>query len=598
MVWRMRWAHESTLLVPLLFAAAAIGLLVYGRGRCAARRASRVVTDGAAWAGACRRGTGRRDHSARGSPGAPHAFLAALIALAGVLAAGAVHRPALDGGRGGRSRRLRRGRGRTRADVLGGSWTTDRHRRAGRGAGRRLALRRRSGCGWPTSRGRASARSPAATSSPALPANPKTRSRRWRTDRPHDITLRGEQVAAAARKSNPVLTGVLLGVAAVGVPASWFAMTPGDERQWASACGARRRRRHSDAARQGISRSRHAITLVAIAVAVSDRRRRTFTGCMPRRPTPRRRSSPRVWPLASRRSGWWPRRVVPPRVFSPPVRKIVEYTEYLCWPWSCRSPRGRSGCCTTSAITDGSATRGARTSSAAAVAALLLGANVMVPAAAVAIEPPGVDPAALPPDDTPGPDQEMKQQNTCAAPVDRGDPGRHPARAGQRHAQHQQGVEVLHRRGVTVGDHRHRRHAQPAIPRAVRRRRLRDGRRERRPVRLRYARHRGRLDHRGAPVRPGRQAPAHAARRRATRRPARRRGIPFPTTPPPPPPKPSTVTVTAPPPPPTAAGRTAAAAAGRPSRRPQAPAAARRRRCPGRRRAPPTASSASPPMPR
>jgi len=51
------------------------------------------------------------------------------------------------------------------------------------------------------------------------------------------------------------------------------------------------------------------------------------------------------------------------------------------------------------------------------VAALLLGANVMMPAAAVAIDPPGIDPAALPPDDTPGPDQEMKQQNTCADPL-------------------------------------------------------------------------------------------------------------------------------------------------------------------------------------
>jgi membrane-anchored mycosin MYCP len=61
-------------------------------------------------------------------------------------------------------------------------------------------------------------------------------------------------------------------------------------------------------------------------------------------------------------------------------------------------------------------TRGARIS-AAAVAALLLGANVLMPAAAVAIEPPGVDPAALPPDDTPGPDQEMKQENTCADPL-------------------------------------------------------------------------------------------------------------------------------------------------------------------------------------
>jgi membrane-anchored mycosin MYCP len=62
-------------------------------------------------------------------------------------------------------------------------------------------------------------------------------------------------------------------------------------------------------------------------------------------------------------------------------------------------------------------TRAARTTSAAAVAAVLLGANVLMPAAAVAIDPPGVDPAALPPDDTPGPDQEMKQQNTCADPL-------------------------------------------------------------------------------------------------------------------------------------------------------------------------------------
>jgi membrane-anchored mycosin MYCP len=61
--------------------------------------------------------------------------------------------------------------------------------------------------------------------------------------------------------------------------------------------------------------------------------------------------------------------------------------------------------------------RGARTTSAAAVAVLLLGANVLAPATAVAVEQPGVDPAALPPDDPPGPDQEMKQQNTCADPL-------------------------------------------------------------------------------------------------------------------------------------------------------------------------------------
>ena len=58
-----------------------------------------------------------------------------------------------------------------------------------------------------------------------------------------------------------------------------------------------------------------------------------------------------------------------------------------------------------------------RAVAAASSAVLLLGVNLTLPATAVALEPPIIDPAALPPDGTPGPDQEMKQQNTCAAPL-------------------------------------------------------------------------------------------------------------------------------------------------------------------------------------
>ena len=54
---------------------------------------------------------------------------------------------------------------------------------------------------------------------------------------------------------------------------------------------------------------------------------------------------------------------------------------------------------------------------AATTAVALLAANMLLPAAAIAIEPPMIDPAALPPDGVPGPDQEMKQDNTCAAPL-------------------------------------------------------------------------------------------------------------------------------------------------------------------------------------
>jgi membrane-anchored mycosin MYCP len=54
---------------------------------------------------------------------------------------------------------------------------------------------------------------------------------------------------------------------------------------------------------------------------------------------------------------------------------------------------------------------------AAATAVGLLAANILMPAAATAIEPPMIDPAALPPDGVPGPDQEMKQDAACAQPL-------------------------------------------------------------------------------------------------------------------------------------------------------------------------------------
>ena len=71
---------------------------------------------------------------------------------------------------------------------------------------------------------------------------------------PSDVTLSGEQVAAAARKSNTVLTGVLLGVAALAVPASWCRGNARRRAGVGAAGGARSGCRHSHPARQGISR--------------------------------------------------------------------------------------------------------------------------------------------------------------------------------------------------------------------------------------------------------------------------------------------------------------------------------------------------------
>ena len=101
---------------------------------------------------------------------------------------------------------------------------------------------------------------------------------------------------------------------------------------------------------------------------------------------------------------------------------------------------------------------------------MLLGANVMMPAAAVAIEPPGVDPAALPPDDTPGPDQEMKQQNTCADPLTVATPDVAQAAPGNVMLDVSKAWKYSTGAGVTVGTDRHRRHPESAVPRSVRRR--------------------------------------------------------------------------------------------------------------------------------
>jgi membrane-anchored mycosin MYCP len=63
-----------------------------------------------------------------------------------------------------------------------------------------------------------------------------------------------------------------------------------------------------------------------------------------------------------------------------------------------------------------------RAGGAAVAAAALLAANCVAPPAALAIDPPVIDPGALPPNDTPGPPEEMKQNYACANPVVVGDP--------------------------------------------------------------------------------------------------------------------------------------------------------------------------------
>ena len=195
-------------------------------------------------------------------------------------------------------------------------------------------------------------------------------------------------------------------------------------------------------------------------------------------------------------------------------------------------------------------TRAARTSSAAAVAVLLLGANVMMPAAAVAIEPPGVDPAALPPDDTPGPDQEMKQQNTCADPLTVATPDVAQAAPGNVMLDITKAWKYSTGAGVTVGLIDTGVTPNPRLPALFAGGDYVMGDEN------------GGLfdcDSHGTvvasiiaaqPSEPEAKPPPMPANAGPPPPPPEVEASPFPTTPPPAPPKPSTVTVTAPPPPP------------------------------------------------
>ena len=63
-----------------------------------------------------------------------------------------------------------------------------------------------------------------------------------------------------------------------------------------------------------------------------------------------------------------------------------------------------------------------RRAAACAGAGALIAAHVLAPPAAWAIAPPVIDPAALPPDDTPGPSEPMRQNYGCAQPAVIADP--------------------------------------------------------------------------------------------------------------------------------------------------------------------------------
>ena len=326
LLWRLRWALESSVLVPAVLAGTAvvlIGVAVLG----ARLGAPRVVGDGAAWAAAGLATLAAATVPPDGSPGAPHAFLAAVTAVAGTWllvkltgrytsAAAAV---------------ITAGAGAIAVSAIRMYWAVP---------GPRLAV------------GLLVAMLIAVAAAPAValwlakvprqtfgsitgrdifaraPGQPEDTVSPVEVGPPTDVTLTGEQVAGAARRSNAVLTGVLLGIAAITVPSALVALTPGVNQQWAqlvvvgmvAAILMLRARAFRD--------RRHAIILVIAATAalIGGAARYGFHAVATDTAAALTAGGTAIGIAVA---GLLAATIVPPRVFSPPVRKIVEYTEYV-----------------------------------------------------------------------------------------------------------------------------------------------------------------------------------------------------------------------------------------------------------------------------
>jgi type VII secretion integral membrane protein EccD len=323
-IWRLRWAGGGGWLAPGVFAATAtvlVGAAMLGSRMAAQRFVIGAITWSALAAAAATGATAPPG----AHPGAPHAFLAALVAMVGAVL-------------------LARFTGRywvgvsaviTMAAAVFGAATVRMFlgipgqriavvmlvavlvaSRAAPALGLRMARVPKQSFGSITGRDlfhRAPGQ-PEDTLSP-LP------------DAPHDITLRGEQIAEVALRSNRVLTGTLAGIAVVQVAASWLAIHPGVGSQWPCAvvvavvaliavlrARAFRDRRHAITVVCGAALSLIALTahygLAAGGVS-------TATGLW---------SAAAVLGVAvcALSAG----AVVPSHIFSEPIREVVEYSEY------------------------------------------------------------------------------------------------------------------------------------------------------------------------------------------------------------------------------------------------------------------------------
>ncbi|WP_071286286.1 type VII secretion integral membrane protein EccD [Mycolicibacterium llatzerense] len=325
LVWRMRWAHDVAWVTPTVFAvtAAALAAAAVLAGRMDAER---FVTGALTWAALAALVAAAATAPPGQHPGAPHAFLAAAVALLGVtgvarmtgrywVAATAIVTVAVAVLGTGIARMFFAVPGqRIAVVVLVGVLTVS---MAAPGIGRRLAHVPAQNFDSITGKDMYE-RAPGDPEDTIAPV----------ADGPRDVTLRGDQVAEVAHRSNRVLMGVLLGTAVAQVAATWAAIHPGVDTQWTFIVVAAtiavilvlrarafRDRRHAITIVSGAALSLFAIPAhYGLAAEPAD----TATGL-----------TAAAVVVAIALTALLAGLVVPSRRFSEPVREVAEYLEYF-----------------------------------------------------------------------------------------------------------------------------------------------------------------------------------------------------------------------------------------------------------------------------
>jgi type VII secretion integral membrane protein EccD len=324
-VWRMRWATDGALLASLVFGVATV-FLVGTAMLCARLDASRVVVDGAAWAGVVPAALAGATLPHGAHPGAPHAFLASWVAGIGavVVARFTVRNWAPA------AAVLTVVVATIGASAVRMFWTVPGPRIAlavllgvliAVTAAPTMALRMarvpRQSFGSITGRD-IFARAPGQPEDTVSPVE----------SAPHDITLRGEQVAEVARRSNTVLTGVLTGIGVVAFAASICAISPGRPRQWPQVVVVATVALILVLRARAFRDRRHAI-IVVVAAALSLIAIPAHYGLAAAPSATRTELWAAGLVLAVAAAALLVGMVAPSHIFSPPVREAVEYLEYV-----------------------------------------------------------------------------------------------------------------------------------------------------------------------------------------------------------------------------------------------------------------------------